>query len=158
MYLLKPLSPARIINLIMRTTVDDQRSHHGGSIQLVRGLGFRQRHGHWKGHRLTHYAICRRSTLHRPDTMSLMCQEETCHGCSRRSSPTCPDFGQTREYIWEHGDTTCSSIWPDLQLPGHKPLVCNKYNRFWETKLRYGEIPYTERSTSQQYLCERPLA
>ena len=55
-------------------------------------------------------------------------------------------------------DTTCLSIHLNPQVPCHKPLVCTKCNRFWETKLKYGVIPYTEHLTSQRYLCERPFA
>ena len=60
--------------------------------------------------------------------------------------------------VCERKDTTYLSICLDPQVPGHKPLVCNKCIRFWESKLSYGAIPYTERSTSQRYLCERPFA
>ena len=60
--------------------------------------------------------------------------------------------------LWEREDTTCLSIRLNPSVPGHQPFVCSKCNNFWEAKLKFGAIPYTERSTSRRYLCERPFS
>ena len=60
--------------------------------------------------------------------------------------------------VWQREDTTCLSLGLDPKLPAHQPVICNKCTRFWETNLKYGANKYTERSTSQRYLCERPFA
>ena len=96
------------------------RSHHSRSIQVMRDLAFRQRHDHQQGHCLAHYAICRRSSLACPETMSLARQEGTCHGYSRRSNPTCPHFDQTRGF----GSTLIRHAWVLVSI--RKFLVFNR--------------------------------